>query len=110
MVVLRPDDESDGRLPAHDIGPFRLRDAAGHHDRRVETRERPLLLEFANLAEFGIDLFRGALPDVAGVEDDEGGILDSCRLFKTLPGRHIDHSMGVVDIHLAAEGFYKHPP
>ena len=110
MIILRSDDEIDRRLPAHDVGALGLCDAAGDHDRCVETRGGPLLLQFANLAEFGIDFFRGALPDVAGVEHDKVGILDSRRFLKALASRHIGHAMGVVDIHLAAVGFYEHPP
>ena len=84
MIVLRPDDEIDRRLAAQDLRAFGLRDAAGHDQRRLAPRARAIVLQFANLAEFGIDLLGGALADMAGVEDDEIGVLDIRRLLVAL--------------------------
>src|SRR5262249_13395107 len=48
---------------------------------------------------------RGLLPDVAGIEDDEIGVLELGGLGEALGREHVRHTMGIVDVHLAAEGF-----
>ncbi len=108
VIVLRPDDEIDGGLPAQDFPALGLRDAAGDDQRRLAPLRGAFCLEFADLAEFGIDLFGGALADVAGVEDDEIGVLDRLRLGKALLARNVGHALRVVDVHLAAEGLDEH--
>ena len=84
---------------------MRLCDAAGDGDDDATPGERSRLLEHAQLAELGIDLLRGALADIAGVENDEIGAFGVGDFGE--PGRRqrVSHTMRIVDVHLAAEGF-----
>ena len=106
VIVLRSDDEVDGRGAADDLLAFGLRDAAGHRDHNIAARAGRGLLQAAHAAEFGIDLLRRLLPDVAGIEDDEIGVLGRCGLDIAFRRQGVRHTLRVVDVHLAAEGFY----
>ena len=55
MVALRTDDHVHRRLAAQNLGPLGLGEAAGDHQRGPAARAAALLLEFAQLAELGID-------------------------------------------------------
>jgi hypothetical protein len=105
MVILRTDDEIDGFLPTQDFGAFGLRHAAGDRDARVAAGGGALLFQLAQLAQFGEDLFGGALPNMAGVENNQIGVLDAGRLVEAFRRENVGHARGVIDIHLAAEGF-----
>jgi hypothetical protein len=107
VVVLRADDQIDRGLAAQYLGALGLRDAAGDDDRRGARLPRPRLLDLSDLAEFGIDFFRSALPDVAGVQHDEVGLGDIRGLQVALPGRQIGDPPGIVDVHLATEGLHE---
>ena len=61
------------------------------------------LLERAHAAELGIDLLGRLLADVAGVEDDEVGVLGRRGLGIALGRQRVRHTMRIVDVHLAAE-------
>ena len=76
VVVLPPDDEIHRGLSTQDSAPSAC--ATQPATTRVVSRpcRRPRQFELANFPEFGIYFFRGALPDVAGVEHDEVGVLD----------------------------------
>ena len=108
MIILWTDDEVDGGLAAQNFAPLGLGDAAGDDERGVSPSRRSRALEGADLAELGIDLFRGAFADVAGIEDDEVGVLDFFRLGKTFSSRDIGHALRVVDVHLASERLDEH--
>ena len=110
MVALRADHDVDRRLAAQDLGALRLGDAAGHHQRRPAAGLPTLVLELAQLAEFGEDLLRRPFANVAGVEDDEVGLFGRSRLGVSLRRGQIGHPLRVVDIHLAAEGLDEGPP
>ena len=84
MIALRPDDEIDDRRAPHDLGALGLGDAAGHRDDRCLPALRALRLHQADAAEIGIDLLRRLLADVAGVEEDDVGLLDGRRLGDSL--------------------------
>ena len=58
-----------------DLGALGLRHAAGDRDQHVAPLARRLFLDTAHAAELGIDLLRRLLADVAGVEDDQIGVL-----------------------------------
>ena len=103
MIALGPDDDIDRRLAAQDLRPLRLGDAAGDDQHRPAARPAAFLLELTQLAEFGKDLFRRAFADMAGVENDELGVLDEGRLPVSRLGGEIAHALGVVDVHLASE-------
>ena len=108
MIILWTDDEVDGGLAAQNFAPLGLGDAAGDDERGVSPARRSRALQGADLAELGIDLFRGALADVAGIEDDEVGVLDYCRLGKPFLPRDIGHALRIVDVHLASERLDEH--
>ena len=110
MIALRTDHDIDRRLAAQDFRPLGLGDAAGDDQRRPPPRPAALVLELAQLAELGIDFLRRPFADMAGVENDEIGVLDRMSLAVALPGRDVRHSLGVVDVHLASERLDEHPP
>jgi hypothetical protein len=105
MVALRPDHEIDHRRAADDLLPLGLGDAARDRNRQPASFAGRGLLEHADAAKLGIDLVRRLLADVAGVEDDEIGVLDPCGLGETFGRERVRHTMGIVDVHLATEGF-----
>ena len=76
MIALRADHHVDRRRAAQDLPALGLGDAAGDDD-RASRGPRPLRarLQVAHPAELGIDLLGGLLADMAGVEDDEVGLL-----------------------------------
>ena len=109
VKALRTDHDIDRRLAAQDFRSLRLGKAAGDNQRRPLPRPAAFVLEFAQLAEFGIDLLRRPFANMAGVEDDKVGVFDRASLAVALLGRNVRHSLGVVDIHLAAERLDEHP-
>ena len=109
MVVLRSDDEIDRRLAAADLLAFGLGDAARHDQGGRAALALALGLQDAQLAEFGEDLLRRALADVAGVEDDEVGVLDVGRLLVAFLAGDVGHPLRIIDVHLAAERLDERP-
>ena len=103
MIVLRADDHIDRRLAAQNFAAFGLRDATRDDELRRLSAIRPLALDLARLAEFGKELLRRLLADMAGVVDDEIGLGDLRRLLVALRRRQIRHALRIIDIHLAAE-------
>ena len=61
-------------------------------------------LEQLNSESLGQSLAR-FLADVTGVEDDEIGVLGTCGLGEPGGNQGVRHTMGIVDVHLAAVGF-----
>jgi len=57
MVTLWTDDHVHRRLATQNLGAFGLGDATGDHKRRPPAGLFALLLQLAQLAELGIDLF-----------------------------------------------------
>ena len=110
MIALRTDHNIDRGLAAQDFRPLGLGDATRDDQRRLPPRPAALLLELAQLAELGIDFLRRPFADMAGVEDDEIGVLDRMGLAVAFAGRDVRHSLGVVDVHLASERLDEHPP
>jgi hypothetical protein len=105
MVALRAEDEIDGGCPPNDLPPFGLSDTAGDSDGQAASLARRRRLECADAPEFGIHLFCRLLANVAGIEDDKVRVREVGRLGKALGREHVRHTMGIVDVHLAAEGF-----
>ncbi len=103
VIALRADHEVDDAGALDDLGAFGLGDAAGHRDHGLAAL---LLLLLPQAPELGIDLFGGLLADVAGVEDDEIGVLGRVRLDIALARQRVRHALGVIDVHLATEGLY----
>ena len=77
METLRADHEIDRWRAADDLGAFGLRDAAGNADGDAAALLARGLLHHAQAAELGIDLLGRLLADVAGVEDDEVGVVSA---------------------------------
>ena len=76
MIALRTDDDIDRRLAAQDFPSLGLGDAARDDQHRPPAFPRAFFLQLAQLAQLGKNFLRGAFADVAGVENDEVGILD----------------------------------
>ena len=102
MIVLRPDDEIDGLLPAHDFAAFGLGDAAGDDDLRGEPFGAARDLHFAHFAELGKNLFRRAFANVAGVENDEVRVVQALGFVEARRRQQISHLLRIVSIHLTA--------
>src|SRR4028119_229779 len=65
-----------------------------------------LSFEAVELAEVAADAVYGVLADVAGVEDDDVGVLVGAHFGVAGVQDHAPHPVGVVDVHLASEGPY----
>ena len=103
MVALRADHEIDRRRAADDLLALGLRDAARDRDHELAAVVRGRLLHHADAAELGIDLLGGLLADMAGVEDDEVGVVRRRGLGIAFGCERVRHTMRIVDVHLAAE-------
>ena len=126
VIILRADNEIDDRGAAAHFLALGLGDAARDDDNRLGNFDdnfcgvwlddfRQLSGNFGNTGNFpvaqaselGIDLFGGALADVAGVQDDDVGVF-LCRGFGVTLRRHdVDHAGRVIDVHLATICFYE---
>ena len=84
VIALRADHEIDRRRAAQDFLAFGLGDAAGDRDRQAASARRGVILQYAHAAELGIDLLGRLLADMAGIEDDQIGIVRHRGLGKTL--------------------------
>src|SRR5918998_1912589 len=65
-----------------------------------------LAAEAVEFPEVAADAVHGVLADVAGVEDDQVGLLVGVDLRVASVQDHAPHPVRVVDVHLAAEGAY----
>src|SRR4028118_1784486 len=89
-------------LAAESIGLFGGADAAGQGN----LFDAALSFEAVELAEVAADAVYRVLAHVAGVEDDDVGVLVGVHLRVAGVQDHAAHPVGVVDVHLAAEGPY----
>src|SRR5689334_19747548 len=99
MVSLWADDDVDHRRAALGFRAFGLGDATGKRDQRLRAILAP------QAANVGIGLLGGFLADVAGVEDDEVGVIAFGGRSHAFGGEQFAHSLTVIDVHLAAEAF-----
>ena len=97
------DDVHVGRS-RRDFFTLGLGNAAGNSEQHLAARLLSRVLQRAQPPELGIDLLRSLLADMAGVEDDQIGVLDIRRRAIAERRQDIRHAGGVVDVHLAAEG------
>jgi len=104
MVGLRSDDYVDGRLATGDLVTLRLGDAAGNADHELTAFGGARLFRLPQPAERRIDLFGRLLADMAGVQENQIGIVHRLRRHVALGGERIGHAAGIVDVHLAAIG------
>ena len=76
MIGLRADDDVDERRALDQELALGLRHAAGHGQHHLATGGlAPGVAQPAQAAELGIHLLRRLLADVAGVQDDEVGVV-----------------------------------
>ena len=95
MTSATPGDALEDRLA------FLLRHAAGDRDDRVVALFRGQL---AQLAQPRVELLLRALADAAGVDDDDVGVGRVVGRLEAGLFEQAGHPLGVVDVHLAAEG------
>ena len=107
VIALRPDHRIDNRRPRHDLLAFRLRNAAGDDDLHPAPGLACPLFQRFEPADFRIDLFRRLFADMAGVEHDQIGIFGRLDRAIALARQDIRHTVGIVDVHLAAIGLDK---
>src|SRR4028119_132113 len=89
-------------LAAEGVGLFGGADAAGQGN----LFDAALSFKAVELAEVAADAVYGVLAHVAGVEDDDVGVLIGGDFGVAGVQDHAPHPIGVVDVHLAAEGPY----
>src|SRR5690606_33890769 len=95
------------RRTAKHLLAFRLGDATGHGDDHIIPRAGPPLLQHAQPPELRIDLFRGLLPDMAGIQDHHIGRVGGIDGLVAERRQDIRHTGGVIEVHLAAVGSNK---
>ena len=105
VITLWTHHHIDHRRAADDFGAFGLSDAAGNGDQRFLAGAGALFLEAANPSQFGIDLLGGLFANVAGVEEDQIGLLHVWRFLIAGRRQRVCHPLGIIDVHLAAIGF-----
>ena len=103
VKILRADDQVDAGA-AGDFLAFGLRHTAGNGDQHLAALCRRVLLHFADAADLGIDLVHRLLADVAGIQDDEIGLGGIGGFAVAGRRQRVRHTIGIVDVHLAAEG------
>src|SRR2546421_221299 len=96
----RSEGDVDERVLLEDSLALRLGIAAAHGDHRLG----PSALERGGVAEMRGQPLVGLLPDRAGVEDDDVGLLLRLRLAQAQVFEQSLDALRVMGIHLAAEG------
>jgi len=105
VIGLRPEHHVDvGRAPQHFLA-LCLGDAAGDAEDHGTPAGLARLLHLVDPAELGIDLFRRLLADVTGVQQHHVRVVHGIRQGIAQGGQKPRHTIGVVDVHLAAIGF-----
>jgi hypothetical protein len=104
VIALRADHEIDHACPLENLLSFGLGHAAGNGDHGVQTACISPPLHRAHPAKLGINLLGGLLADMTGVENDEIGIGRIVGRRIAMVGQRLRHALGVVGVHLAAEG------
>jgi hypothetical protein len=80
VIGLRADDEIDHRRAADDLLALGLGNTAGDADHQVAAFGAALSRSLAQASELRIDLFGRLFADMAGVDQDQIGIVDRRRL------------------------------
>jgi hypothetical protein len=94
----RPDHEVQVGHPPERALPLLL----GHAATQADQQQLVLLLELAVLAEARVDLLLGLLPDAAGVEEDDVGLVGRTRRQHPLLHELAGQALAVQLVHLAA--------
>ena len=104
VIGLRSDDEIDDRCAVDDLLALGLGDATGHGHAHLHAPLGLFGLQQLDAAQFGIDLLGGPFADMAGVEQNEIGVLDHFGRLVAIARQGIAHTLRIVDVHLAAIG------
>ena len=103
VQCLRAEHEIDIRRTRNDRRAFLARHAAAHADDQVRIR----FLQLARAAEVGEDFFLRFFAHRAGVEENDVRVFRRVGLDEAFSRtEYVDHLVGVVLVHLAAEGLY----
>jgi len=104
LVGLGTHHQIDNRGATDDLGSLGLSHTAGDADHDGTAVAHSLAFQMLETAEFGIDLLRRLLADVASVEEDQIG--RSRIVCWNITGRRqgVHHPLGIVDVHLATIG------
>jgi hypothetical protein len=105
VVALRSEYQIDCRRAADDLFALGLRYTTGYRDEHTAIFGRGGFFEAAHAAKFGVNLFSGFLADMAGIQDDEIGILGCGSLDVTVRRQGVRHPTRVVDVHLTTKRF-----
>jgi len=106
VVGLRAEHQVNLGRAAQDLSALGLRDTAGHCDGHARPGRGASLFEWAQPSELGIDLLRGFLADMTGVEDHHVGTFWVRHRDVAERRQHIGHTRGIINVHLAAVGLY----
>src|SRR5690606_11352078 len=98
--VVRADDEVEVRDPREELLALLLRDAA----RDREDEAGVLRLQRRELADLAPQLLLGLLADAAGIEDDDVDLVRRLGAGPAVRAQRLLHAVGVVRVHLEAEG------
>ena len=109
VVALRADHQIDHRCARKHLAPLGLRHAAGHRDDGAAPLCLAGLFDLFQAAEFRIDFFSRLFADVAGIEDNQIGRFRRIGGAVAQFGKRFGHALGIIDIHLTAEGFDEVP-
>ena len=104
VIALRPDHDIDVGRALEQRRALGLRDAAGDPDQQIVAGGPPLAAQLLQAAELRIDLLGRFRADVAGIEDDQIGVVRAIGHRVAVRRQRVRHATGVVDIHLAAVG------
>ncbi len=107
MIGLRPDDQIDIRRTAQDFLSFRLRHAARNADGQFLAIRFARILHLAQTAKRGIELFRRFFTNMAGIEQNQIGIIRRISRDIAFRCKAVGHALAIVDVHLAAIGLYE---
>ena len=105
MIGLRADNEIDERRTLHQELAFRLGHATGNgQDHVAVTAVASRFPQPSQAAQLRIDLLGRLLADMAGIEHHEIGIRRGLDHAVAVSRQGVRHTIGVVDVHLAAVG------
>ena len=107
VIGLRAENHVDIGCAGDDFITLGLRHTAGDGDHHRRVGAGAGGFPVAQTAQLGKHLLGGFLADVTGVQDHQVGLVRG-RAKGIVQGRqNVGHTLGVVDVHLAAIGFNK---
>ena len=103
VIALRPHDEVDDGARRRISAPSAWATQPATAMIVAWPALEPRVLHLADAAEIGIHLLGSLLADVAGVEEDDVGLLHRRGLGEAVGAQQLRHALGIVDVHLAAK-------